>query len=558
MKGDDRMQDESVMNVEEKSTSLCGGDIQIKKILSDTGDWIVDWSGVRRMSSRGRIETACTHPIVPVGRLNDVSTGMTKTKILYCRRGQLWSTIIVERGVLASAKRIIALADRGIAVTSNSAPFLVDYLNDMQERHYFDLEEELCVSNLGYVPNIGFAPYVKSILVDADVCFDSIYHAIAEAGDMETWINTAKACRAMSTEARIMLAGSFASPLISVVGALPFYVHIWGVDSGTGKTVALMLAASVWGNPDLGKYIQTHNATQVGQERIAAYLNQIPYCIDELQLASNGKGAANVDVYQLAQGVGRSRGKRVGGVETTLTWRCTFLSTGESPLTSNNAGAGAINRVIEIEAKPGRYIIKDGHKVSDELRHNYGFAGKLFVEKMFSSNEEQEAARESYRQNYSALVRMHITDKQAMAAATLLTADQLATKWIYEDENMLTCEDIYPYLASKSDVSAGKRAYDWLCGWVAANCHHFYRGTQIPQGTTYGVIKDAVACIIRPIFNQVLQNAGFSPNATLSYLRANGLLIIRENKGYTKTKRINGITTDCVWLVYQMKEENNE
>jgi hypothetical protein len=355
-----------------------------------------------------------------------------------------------------------------------------------------------------------------------------------------------------------MLAGSFASPLISVVGALPFYVHIWGVDSGTGKTVALMLAASIWGNPDLGKYIQTHNATQVGQERIAAYLNQIPYCIDELQLANNGKGAANVNVYQLAQGVGRSRGKRAGGVETTPTWHCSILSTGEFPLTSNNAGSGAINRVIEIEAKPGRYIIRDGNKIADDLRRNYGFAGKLFVDKLFSSNEEQEIARETYRQNYSALVEMRITDKQAMAAAILLTADQLATSWIYGDESALTCEDIYPYLVSKNDVSAGKRAYHWLCGWVAANCHHFYRGTQLPQGATYGVIEGDVACIIRSIFNQIIQNAGFSPNATLSYLRANGLLIIRENKGYTKTRRINGITTDCIWLVYQMVEENND
>lgn len=45
------------------------------------------------------------------------------------------------------------------------------------------------------------------------------------------------------------------------------FVHLWGVESGTGKTVALMLAASVWGNPAIGQYVQTFNATQVGHEK---------------------------------------------------------------------------------------------------------------------------------------------------------------------------------------------------------------------------------------------------------------------------------------------------
>ena len=90
-----------------------------------------------------------------------------------------------------------------------------------------------------------------------------------------------------------MLAASFASPILSLVGSLPFFVHLWGVDSGTGKTVGLMAAASVWGNPALGSYIQTFNATQVGHERTAAFLNHLPMCIDELQLTKDSHGPVN-------------------------------------------------------------------------------------------------------------------------------------------------------------------------------------------------------------------------------------------------------------------------
>lgn len=529
-------------------------DTLVETILSNTGTWTVDCNGVRRVSPRGKLEIACYHQILPIGRLHDITTGAVKIKLAFRRTGQPWNIITVEKGVLASARNIIALADRGIAVTSNSAAYLIEYLNELQELHYYTIDCVACVSHLGHIPHIGFAPYSNALSVNVDESYHTIYQAIQECGNLKEWIRTASECRAMSKEARIMLAGSFASPLISIIGALPFFVHVWGVDSGTGKTVSLMLAASVWGNPELGKYIQTFNGTRVGHERLASFLYHLPLCIDELQLAASGNRAPNIDVYQLAQGVGKTRGRSNGGIEITPTWSCTILSTGELPIISTEAGSGAVNRVLEIETKPEHYIIKDGHRIADILKTNYGFAGKIFANTLLSSETIITDVRDQYKKNYDNLLQVNATDKQAMAAAILLTADQLATKWIFHDETTLTTEDLQTYLVSKTAVSAGKRAYDWLCGWIASNWNHFHRGSLTPSGITYGAIDADIAYIIRQIFNQVLQEAGFSPSATLSYLRANNLLKTREGKGFTKSKRINGIPTDCVWMVYRRTE----
>ena len=49
----------------------------------------------------------------------------------------------------------------------------------------------------------------------------------------------------MSLTARILLAASFASPLLEPLNCLPFFVHLWGVDSGTGKTVVDGMEQSV-------------------------------------------------------------------------------------------------------------------------------------------------------------------------------------------------------------------------------------------------------------------------------------------------------------------------
>ena len=43
------------------------------------------------------------------------------------------------------------------------------------------------------------------------------------------------------------------------------------------------------------------------------------------------------------------------------------------------------------------------------------------------------------------------------------------------------------------------------------------------------------------------EEAGLSPKALLGHLKSKGLIDTRS-KGYTKTKRIDGMAVDCVWL----------
>lgn len=519
------------------------------------GTWeSVDWGIFRDLPNGGR-ECACAHPIMPISRLINIDTGEVKLTLAFKPPGRdkKWRTTIVDKATVSTARNITALSSQGISVTSNSASALVDYLNDMENLNYDIIPEQKSIGRLGNIPGEGFSPFVDGLVFDGDASFRNLYRIVSEHGSEVEWHKTALECRKMSVTARIMLAASFASPILSLVGSLPFFVHLWGVDSGTGKTVALMLAASVWGNPALGSYVQTFNATQVGQEKTAAFLNHLPYCMDELQLTKDSRGKTSFDVYQLAQGVGRTRGKRNGGVELTPTWNCCFLTTGESPLTNISSGAGAVNRVIDIECNANHKVIQDGQRISGILKRNYGFAGRLFVEKLYSSDKTQEIVREMYQDNFRELCAGDSTEKQAMAAAAIITADQLATHWIFKDDMALTTKDIQEFLASREAVSAGRRAYDYLCDWVASNVNRFNTDDAPATGELYGVLEGDIAYIIRGVFDRVLQDAGFSTSATLSYLRANRLIETR-GRGYTKTKRISRTTPQCVWLSLQNEE----
>ena len=516
----------------------------------EAGEWQADDYGVTRHNGMYE-EQACCHPILPVERLVNIDTGVEKLKIAFSK-GRKWREIIADKKTLASSQSIIALADNGIAVNSENSKSLVKYLHDVENMNYERIPELKSISRLGYIDGEGFSPYVDGLIFDGDANFRKIYKTVTAHGSVDKWLQTALQVRKTNVAARIVLAASFASVLIAPVGSLPFFVHLWGGESGTGKSVAAMLAASVWAVPNIGRYIQTFDSTKVGHERLAAFLNHLPLMIDELQLAKDARGKLVFDVYALAEGVGRTRGNKMGGIEETPTWANTIITTGESPITNSSSGAGAINRVIEIECSPDFKIIEDGHAMASTLKENYGFAGREFVEMLYTDNNV-EVARELYKEFLKSFSESNTTDKQAMAAAVIIVADALATEWIFKDDQALTATELSEFLQTKSSVSVGERGYRYMCDWVTQNANKLK--ANIEQGDVYGVVEDGRAYIIYSVFRKAADEGGFSSAALLSFLRSKGLIRTKpSSKGFAVGKRILGIPTECI----SMKVFNGE
>ena len=519
----------------------------------NAGDWEAGDEGIYKKISFNTV-VACPHPIMPVERLVNIDTGEEKLKLAY-RKGSIWRRIIVSKTVLANSNKVTELAGCGIAVTSQNARDFVSFISDLENLNYNIIPERKSIGRCGYIAEEGFSPFVEGLIFDGDANFKAMFESIRSRGSMEKWLDVAREARGMSLTARILLAASFASPLLEPLNCLPFFVHLWGVDSGTGKTVALMVAASVWGDPTVGSYVKTFDGTTVGLEKTAAFLNNLPLCLDELQLAKDLKGRTNFDVYKLAQGVGRTRGNRSGGVDLTPTWRNCILTTGESPLTGQAAGAGAVNRVIDIECRSAQAVIKDGMRISGLVKRNYGFAGRLFVEELYHPGVVERVS-ERYRQLFQSLNDMDTTEKQAMAAAAIILADELACAWIFQGtERPLTVEQISEFLASRAAVSAGDRGDRYLCDWVSQNSNKLCGRSDSVE--VLGALDGNRAYIIRSVFERVLQEAGYSTAAMISYLKQEHLIETR-GRASTKGKRINGIPTECFCLLLPSVELDDE
>lgn len=514
------------------------------------GEWQIDkssgsiWKPSDTQGKRPII--ACSHPVLPVQILRSLDTNLVKVKLAYRKPGvKKWTYSTVPMSTISSARDIVGLSDLSISVTSGQrAQAMVDFFRDVIDLNPDVIAEVDSTSRLGWVGN-DFVPYSRNISFDGTATFKPVYDAIVTHGNYDAWKEEAVEIRKYSRTAQIVLAASFAAPLIEKLGCLPFFVHLWSMESGTGKTVAQMLGASVWGNPAVGgSFFQTFKSTSVGLEVMAGFLHSIPVFLDELQLAKDNRGKVIFNVYELASGSGKTRSNKNLGISNTNTWATCFITSGETPIVSDTDGAGALNRVFEIECKAGDMVIKDGHKTSGVLKNNYGFAGAEFVE-LLSQPGNLEIAKTLYEANYHDCLKYDTTEKQAASAALILAADQLATEWIFKDGAELTVEKMSEFLKGHLEISLADRTYEAICSWVAANAAHFKEDSSPLE--CYGVIDGRYAVINSTSWNRVCGELCVDNRALLSSLKAKDLLRTTV-KGCKMNKRINGVSVPCVWM----------
>jgi uncharacterized protein (DUF927 family) len=488
--------------------------------------------------------TACQHPILPIERLSNLDDGTEKIKIAFYKDGY-WKDFVVNRSMVANKSNIIQLADRGIEVTSENAKDLVAYISDVVTLNMGDIPVHKSISRLGWIED-DFAPYVDGIKYDGDIAFKDVYEAVSFSGDYEKWKNKMLFLR-KNKILRLLLASSFASPLIERLGILPFIIHVWG-GTGAGKTVGLMVAMSIWGNPELKKLVRSMNATQVSLGRTASFLHSIPFAGDELQIIKSRWDNYDQLIMFLTEGIDRGRGKAYGGIEELKQWKCCFLFSGEEPITKDGSGGGAKNRVIEIECTEN--VVDDGNAIANLVRENYGYAGKDYIQHLPDRRELQERYREIFKK---VLEECDTTEKQAMAMSAILLADELSCKIIFRDVP-LKISDIKDYLRSKADVDVPTRAYEWVVSWIARNTNRFT--DQDNNGEIWGKIDlDNNCCmVLKDVLTEQMSKAGFEYPAVVRKWAENGYIDRNSQGRYYFNTKCYGIKGNYVKVVFNNEE----
>lgn len=506
------------------------------------GKYICDNNGVSILDGFGVSRVICPHPIAPVRRFKNVDSGEELLEIWY-RRGTAEGKIKDETHIVPKdtiANGIMGLAKYGIVVNKRNERDLSAYLMDMEQYNFDTMSEEQSVKRLGWVGEgyQEFSPYVDHIFFDGEDDFGSIFAAVKQAGSYDAWKEIIRDVRKQKTAARFYLAASFASAILKPCGLLPFMIHVFG-GTGNGKTVLLMLAASVWADPALGEYVTTFNGTRYAQETRAGFLNTLPMCLDELQIQTS-QGVKDFDdiIYQLCEGVSKTQGKASGGLRKQTRWRNVILSNGEHTIIKPLSGGGARNRVIEIEAPEKIYFDLVG--LCDKITRNFGHAGKEFVSWLMQP-ENMVRVQSIQKDFYHKLTECGITEKQAGSASAILTADAITTELIFQDGLALTVDEITKVLLTKSDIDINGKTLDWLFDFIASNHIHFDAESKTEF---WGRIdeEEGVIYLIRSVLDRELSARNLDSKSFLAWAARSDKLIPGRD-GPTWPMRIPGTKT---------------
>lgn len=508
------------------------------------GYWNATERGILKPNSD---EYACYHPILPVERLKNIETGAEQIKLAYKRNGT-WHEIVVPKSLIASASKIVALAEQGIAVTSENAKLLVKYLSDVENQNDNFIKIKRSTSKFGWL-NKDFIPFDGDIIFDGDMKFKQVSESVTTQGSYTTWLDHVRTVRARKRiESKFCLAASFASVLVAPLRGLPFFVDLWG-GTEAGKSVALMLAASVWANPDENAFIGDYKSTETALEAKADMLNHLPMLLDDTS-NQNRRLAENFEslVYVLCSGKGKTRSNKDIGINRESRWKNCIITNGEKPLTSYVNQGGAMNRILEISCDG--YIFEDPRLTASVAKSNYGYAGRDFIKILKEIGVE--GLMEIQKGFLDKLDNDEKMQKQSLSLSIVLTADKIATDYIFKDGEYIDIEEAKQVLIDKNELSDNERCYRFLLDRVVANKGRFDpRNENIEQ---WGVIEDNYVLMISTALSRLCKEEGYS---RLSFLKwANDKGLIQGNSGrYDFTKKINGI---CVKYVKIKILDDNE
>jgi hypothetical protein len=498
-----------------------------------TGKWIVNADGVKYYAGSVQV-IASRYPIIITQRFTDQATLKEKLELVWVKDGKR-KHITTERANIASSSKIVGLSDFGFPADSETAKQLVSYLADFEKLNSIDfIKDRISISKFGWINN-DFMPYSdKNVVFDDSIGYKTLTDSVKECGKAENWMKLAKEIRKTDRlEPLIYMAASFGSVLLPLLNISPFMVNLYGT-SGKGKTVNLMLAASIWANPK--KYIAESTSTLNSMEQQLNVVNNLPFMIDDLsKIRDRGDSDKLSDmIYNLCSGQGKGRLNKDIKQREPATWDNIILTNMERPLASDSMQGGAINRVLDFEIKDG-YIFAKGNDVVKVITKNYGHAGKQFVEVVQEQKSNLVGLIEKYEhaiEQYTRLKGTKKEQKQITPLAILLATDELLEKHIFKDGVRLNIE-IADSLQNVENVSEMERAYQHIKDDILMN-----RMCYVPDGADGNYRGKICGCyldtgqvaIVKNVMERMSNEYNFSLKQFLSWADGKGLLDHNKNR----------------------------
>lgn len=488
-----------------------------------------------------------TTPIVISGRVKLFNSPLEQVEISYFKDNR-WHKMTCTRSELFNTRAVIKLADVGINVSSNNAKALVYYLEELQNCNKDNFPVLYTVKHLGWHGN-SFIPYgdCNFLLADEDE-LKSIGEGFTTKGSFEDNLDYMYSIINTHPLVRLYVMASCASPFLKDLEQRIMCIYIWA-QSRSGKTAALQLALSIWGDPR--KLMKNFNATACGLEETCNILKHLPLGLNERQQRLNDKASQQLLenlIYMLAEGTGRSRSSKNGGIKATTQWHNIILANGEVPLLPENSHDGARNRCLEINDTP--FEDEDTAKrVYSKVSELHGTLGEAIVKYFLMSPDYLllvDDVKKIIKTCEANLLHEfpHKNPTHLSLLATIFAIDCTLSTSIFARPHMTLNADailtiykgIAPILPNVSDYDLVNNFYETVKDWLSSNYNHFSTTTSCPTHTTiYGLVENTSTHVNYYIYQDVFRT--FCESKNISYKQ---IMEVFANKGFIATEKPNG------------------
>ena len=265
----------------------------------------------------------------------------------------------------------------------------------------------------------------------------------AIAGTAATWRDSVARLAGGNPSMMLGVAAALSAPLIGLVGADGFGVHLFE-QSSAGKTTTANIASSLWGEPDALRLTWYGTALGIANEAEAHNDSLLP--LDEVGQGSSAKDVAT-SAYTLFNGAGKLQGAKEGGNRELKRWRTVAISTGEMDIETFLAAgglkvkAGQLVRLLNIPMEKSTAFngLPNGKAHADALKEawidNHGAAGREWVKWLAANQQEAKQAVRDAQTRWRGLIpadygeQVHrVAERFAILEAALVTGASI-TGW---------------------------------------------------------------------------------------------------------------------------------
>ena len=190
-------------------------------------------------------------------------------------------------------------------------------------------------------------------------------------------------------------------------------------------------------------------------------------------------------------------------------------------------------------------MFQDVRETLDVIGNSYGHAGKEFVDVIKDMGAE--ALRKIQKGFLEQLADDEKMKKQSLSLSVILTADRIATDYLFKDGQYICIEEARQVLIDRDELSDNERCYQFILDKVAMNPARF--DDKVENVEKWGTIENGYAIIYATAFTSLCKEGGFSRTSFLSWANRKGIIQADGNgKRMDKVKSFRGNKIRCIFL----------